>query len=128
MTFNPKSHYLTVPQEVVLAFLGATNHWRTVREIAMRTGLGEPVVDRAAKQLAKNKVVQRRPREGGFDNGLPEFKGMRNGDRSRADRVFIERRTEGFMGQVVGVEPLERKLRRILGLRRAREAELIFKP
>lgn len=128
VTFNPKSHYMTVSQEVVSAFfecregsLAKTIHWWTAHEVAMKTGLTESVAATAIRQLTKAGVLKKRRREGGFDNGILEFRHQSH------CKVIGGRRTEAFMGQIVGCEPLERKLKRLLGLRRAREAELIFK-
>lgn len=122
MNFDPKSYYLTPAQEAVGAFLGTTNHWRTPREVALATGMSLPVARDIIVRLSKLGLVQKRKRKGGFDNGLLEFKG-----RTGAPEAKRARRGRAAKNQIIGFEPLHLKLQKILGNRRAREAESILK-
>lgn len=122
MKFNPKSYYLTPAQEAVGAFLGTTNYWQTPREVALATGISLPVAHSIIVRLSKLGLVQKRKRKGGFDNGLLEFKGN-----PAAPYSAQVRRSKKAKNQIIGFEPLHLKLQKILGNRRAREAELILK-
>lgn len=122
MNFDPKSHYLTPAQEAVKSFLGTTRYWRTKREVALATGISLLSAQNIIVRLAKLGLVQKRKRTGGFDNGLLEYKG-----RPGAAFTSRTRRSKRIQNQIIGFEPLHLKLEKILGKRRAREAESILK-
>lgn len=119
MTFDPrKSGYLKPSEEAIYAFMCGSNHWLTKREIALRINLSVGTVTIVIDQLSKLSLVNKRLRNYGFDNGILEFKSSVQG----IDGVRKRRRQEK-LHELVGVEPLHRKLRRIVGARRAREAD-----
>lgn len=120
MTLDPrKTNYLTPSQECVCAYLSKTTHWRTARDVALSVGIAEATAKPIIQELVRAGLVQKRLRNYGFDAGTPEFKGK------RSDVIAAKRKRERW-AQIVGVELFHVKLRRFLGVKRAREAERIL--
>lgn len=113
-----KTRYLTPSQECVVAYLGTTNYFRTPYEIAKAIGVGQATVQKELGGLVRLGLVQKRKRTYGFEAGVNEYKGKASGP----DRIRSQR-SQDRLFELVGVEPLHKKLRRLLPLHRAKIAE-----
>lgn len=116
MDIHPlKTKYLKPSEEAVYNYLGKINYFRTVREIALAVGISEELTGAIVCRLVRRGIVQKRRRDYGFDNGILEFKGKSVNSASRRRKAQFHR--------AVGFEPLHVKMKRLVGIRRAREIE-----
>lgn len=106
---------ITPSQEAVYGFLGNSTRWLTIYQISMLTGVSVELTRSAVQELQQMGQIIARKRIYGFDNGENEFKSVRGIGSARKNRLSDYR--------LAGVEPLSRKLQRILGTAKAREAE-----
>lgn len=108
---------LTPSQEAVYSYVSNSSRWLTAYEISMLTGVSEKNAKSALRELAKKDFVETRKRIHGFENGEREFK------RTSCRRVanMCARASRRNHPDITGVEPLARRLRRILGKAKARK-------
>lgn len=112
---------LTPSQESVYRYLNKTTRWLTAYEISKLTGVSEGRTGDAIRELRKADLVSVRKRIGGFDNGEREFRASSNFiGRCVASRIRYQ------TDRITGVEPLAKRLGRILGKAKAEQyAEFI---
>lgn len=108
---------LTPSQEAVYSYVSNSGRWLTHYEISMLTGVSLAQTKNAMRELARKDLVFTRKRIYGFENGELEF--LRKTGNTVAD--MCRRSSRRNNPDVVGVEPLARRLRRILGKAKARE-------
>lgn len=108
---------LTPSQEAVYSFVSNSSRWLTAYEISMLTGVSEVSAKSAVRELLQMGQITARKRIYGFENGEREFQ-----------RVAIQRiahmcaaASRRNHADITGVEPLARRLRRILGKAKARQ-------
>lgn len=118
-----KTNYLKPSEEAVYTYLMATNHYRTQREIALAVGLSKELTAKIVVRLVKFQLVLKRKREYGFDCGILEFRGAGAGARGRSDEGITNRRKKAEFHRAIGFEPLHVKMKRLVGVKRAREIE-----
>lgn len=110
---------LTPSQEAICNFMGKSTRWLTHYELSMLTGVSLNRTKAAVAYLRRLGLVIARTRLYGFDNGENEFKGAPGIGSARKERLSDYR--------LYGVEPLSKKLQRIMGVEKAREAERFLK-
>ena len=109
---------LSPADERVFALLG---RWRTARSVARRTGLKMESASVVLRRLRRLGVVERR-QAANF-----RLRGSLTRYRSKLSRKALRlRRERKAKALIAGVEPLDAKLCRLLGLRRARDAQKFF--
>src|SRR5262245_5665568 len=109
---------LSPADERVFELLG---RWRTARSVARRTGLKVDSASVALRRLRRLGVVEIRQAANFRVRGsLTKYRALIS---LKALRLRRDRKAKA---QIVGVEPLDAKLYRMLGLKRAREAEEFF--
>lgn len=108
---------LTPSQEAVYAFVSNSSRWLTIYEISMLAGVSLESARSSVKELLRNDFVETRKRIYGFENGEREF--HRKSARRVANMCAAAHRRNH--PDITGVEPLARRLRRILGKAKARE-------
>ena len=107
---------LTPSQEAAYAFVSNSSRWLTVYEIAMLTGVSEKNAKSAMRELLQMGHITARKRIYGFENGEREFKCI-----SRSVAHMCAAASRRNHADITGVEPLARRLRRILGKDKARQ-------
>lgn len=119
-----KTKYATTTQQVIAGFLQESRFSHTPREIILRTGLDvSPVtVKDVLSKMLREGIVTRRKRIFGFDAGIFEYRAAKKSAQSRLNHHAARSQ------QVIGFEPLHKKLKRLLGVKRARETEPIVQP
>lgn len=108
---------LTPSQEAVYAFVSESTRWLTAYEIGMLTGVSEANTKSALRELRKRDFVKVRKRIYGFENGEREFHHVSANTVANMCAAAHRRNHP----DITGVEPLARRLRRILGKAKARE-------
>lgn len=103
---------LSVSQDAIYSFIGKSSRWLTVYEISMLTGVSHGATANAIRELKKAGLVSVRKRIGGFDNGEMEF---HRGTAYLLSNRCATARAKHFTDRITGVEPLAKRLRRILG-------------
>lgn len=114
---------LTPSQEAVYSYVSKSSRWLTAYEIAMLTGVSEENAKSAMRELLKKDLVQSRKRIHGFENGEREFHRMTVSSVANMCAAASRRNHP----DITGVEPLAKRLRRILGKAKAREFEQFIK-
>lgn len=108
---------LTPSQEAVYSFVSNSSRWLTAYEISMLTGVSEVLTKSAVRELLQMGQITSRKRIYGFENGELEF--QRVSPRLVAGMCAAASRRNH--ADITGVEPLARRLRRILGKDKARQ-------
>lgn len=108
---------LTPSQEAVYSFVSKSTRWLTAYEIAMLTGVSEERTKSAVRELLKREFVKTRKRIYGFENGEREFHHVS----ANSVANMCARAHRRNHADITGVEPLARRLRRILGKAKARQ-------
>lgn len=113
---------LTPSQESVYRYVGRSSRWLTAEEISTLTGVSIAQTKAALKELHDLNEVLTRKRIGGFENGETEYHRSSSGLPGMCDASRRRFQTD----RITGVEPLAKRLRRILGKTKAKEyAEFI---
>lgn len=108
---------LTPSQEAVYSFVSKSARWLTVYEIAMLTGVSEQSAKSSMRELLQRDLVVTRKRIHGFENGEREFHHSSPG---KVANMCAQSRLRHH-GEITGIEPLARRLRRILGKAKAKQ-------
>lgn len=108
---------LTPSQEAVYAYISNSTRWLTLYEISMLTGVSHESASSAVKELLKMDFIETRKRIYGFENGEREFHHKSYQHVAKMCAVAHIRNH----ADITGVEPLARRLRRILGAAKARQ-------
>lgn len=113
---RPAFGRLTPSQEAIYSFVSTSRRWLTAYEISMLTGVLRATADNAIRELRKAGFVSVRKRIGGFDNGDNEFRAT---SPTRVANMCVASRVKFQTDRITGVEPLAKRLRRILGKAKA---------
>lgn len=111
------SDLLTPSQEAVYGFVSKSSRWLTRYEISKLTGSTEQQVHAALKELLGKGLAERRKRIYGFESGEWEY--------HRTKHFAVTRRERWSAHRLAGVEPLAKKLQRIVGKKLAQEIEAL---
>ena len=108
---------LTPSQEAVCRFISKSSRWLTIYEIAKLTGVSRESARSSMRELLDRELVEERKRIFGFENGEREF------HRKKPETIACMCATSRAKHRtdIFGVEPLTKKLRRILGKQKAIE-------
>lgn len=108
---------LTPSQEAVYSYVSKSSRWLTAYEIGMLTGVTIEAAKAAMRELCRANLALTRKRIYGFENGEREFC---RASISRVANMCSAARSRNHP-DITGVEPLSKRLRRILGNAKARK-------
>lgn len=108
---------LTVDTESVASYLSESTRWLTAYEISMLTGVELSKTKEVLSWLRKKQFALVRKRTYGFENGENEYHST--SVRTLRRRALASSRANHM--DVAGIEPLPKRLRRILGAANARK-------
>lgn len=113
---------LTPSQEAVYRFVSKSSRWLTLYEISKLTGVSRDSARSSIREMRLMDLVLTRKRIHGFENGAREFfRKTTNQVANLSEQSRIRNQSDIF-----GVEPLAKRLRRILGRKKAQQfAEFI---
>jgi DNA-binding transcriptional regulator GbsR (MarR family) len=108
---------LTPSQEAVYRFVSKSSRWLTLYEISKLTGVSRESARSSIREMRLMDLVLTRKRIHGFQNGEREF--FRK-DYQRVANLSEQSRIRN-QSDIFGVEPLAKRLRRILGRKKAQQ-------
>lgn len=108
---------LTPSQEAVYSYVSNSSRWLTHYEISMLTGVSLLLTKAAVRELLRMDLIIARTRLHGFDNGENEFHPK---SKQTVAAMCAQSRLRHH-GEITGIEPLARRLRRILGKAKAKQ-------
>lgn len=102
---------LTASQHAVYSYISNSSRWLTAYEISLLTDVSVETVRSAMRGLLQRNLARTRKRIHGFENGEREFTRMSIRRVAAMCSAFARRNHS----DVTGIEPLAKRLRRILG-------------